>query len=67
MRPFQLILIKKIKDKIFCLVLVTTSLVPQVLASKSPALLDFHEDLRSLEAASKVNMLSLSHSLTLVM
>lgn len=38
-----------------------TCLVLQVLASKSPSLLDFHEDLISLEAASKVNMISLSH------
>lgn len=32
-------------------------LVLQVLASKSPGLLDFHEDLVSLEAASKVLIL----------
>lgn len=32
-------------------------LVSQVLASKSPGLLDFHEDLVSLEAASKVLIL----------
>ena len=32
--------------------------MPQVVASKSPGLLDFHQDLISLEAATKVKMLS---------
>ncbi|GFZ12128.1 actin binding protein [Actinidia rufa] len=34
-----------------------------VLASKSPALLDFHEDLRSLEAASKIQLKSLAEEM----
>ena len=33
-------------------------IVPQVVASKSPGLLDFHQDLISLEAATKVKMRS---------
>ncbi|PSR96629.1 Formin-like protein [Actinidia chinensis var. chinensis] len=35
----------------------------KVLASKSPALLDFHEDLRSLEAASKIQLKSLAEEM----
>lgn len=34
-------------------------LASQVLASKTPALLDFHKDLVSLEAASKVHIISI--------
>ncbi|CAK9148028.1 unnamed protein product [Ilex paraguariensis] len=37
--------------------------VAQVLASKSPALLDFHEDLVSLESASKIQLKSLAEEM----
>ncbi|KAL6973411.1 Formin-like protein 20 [Sarracenia purpurea var. burkii] len=35
----------------------------KVLASKSPALLDFHEDLKSLEVASKIQLKSLAEEM----
>ncbi|RVW90460.1 Formin-like protein 20 [Vitis vinifera] len=42
-------------------------LVLQVLASKSPGLLDFHEDLVSLEAASKIQLKSLAEEMQAIM